>query len=57
MLKYLKNLLHDSRGATAIEYGLIAALICVAAFASINSLAVKTRGMWNNVAQNVLSSS
>jgi len=31
-------MLHDTRGATAIEYGLIAALIALAAVASITSV-------------------
>ena len=30
-MKFFKNLLRDEAGATAIEYGLIAALIAVAA--------------------------
>lgn len=37
MIKFIK-LLKDSRGATAIEYGLIAALIAVAAIAALRSV-------------------
>lgn len=34
----IRKLLKDSKGATAIEYGLIAALIAVAAIAAMTSL-------------------
>ena len=44
----------DDRGATAIEYGLILALIALAAMAALMSLADTTIGMWDNVADNVL---
>ncbi len=37
MLILLRRLIKDDRGATAIEYGLIAALIAVGALVAINS--------------------
>ena len=37
-MKFINKLLRDEQGATAIEYGLIAALIAVAAIAALNSL-------------------
>ena len=37
-MKFFKNLLRDEAGATAIEYGLIAALIAVAAITAMSSL-------------------
>lgn len=37
-MKTLRNMLKDEKGATAIEYGLIAALIAVAAIAAMSSL-------------------
>ncbi|HSG33313.1 MAG TPA: Flp family type IVb pilin [Sphingomonadaceae bacterium] len=37
-MKLIKNLLQDEAGATAIEYGLIAALIAVAAITAMQSL-------------------
>jgi pilus assembly protein Flp/PilA len=37
-LKIFKNVRADEKGATAIEYGLIAALIAVAAIAAMSSL-------------------
>ena len=37
-MKFFKNLLRDEAGATAIEYGLIAALIAVAAITAMSGL-------------------
>jgi len=37
-MKFFNKLLRDEQGATAIEYGLIAALIAVAAIAAMGSL-------------------
>ena len=37
-MTFFKNMLRDEAGATAIEYGLIAALIAVAAMAAMGTL-------------------
>lgn len=37
-MKFFNNLLRDEQGATAIEYGLIAALIAVAAITAMQGL-------------------
>ncbi|NBB24691.1 Flp family type IVb pilin [Porphyrobacter sp. SLTP] len=37
-MNFIKNLIRDEQGATAIEYGLIAALIAVAAITAMTSL-------------------
>lgn len=37
-MKFINKLLRDEAGATAIEYGLIAALIAVAAIGAMSSL-------------------
>lgn len=50
MRQLLRKLQLDSRGATAIEYGLIAALIVVAMMAGLGYLGRKSTGMWNNIA-------
>lgn len=50
MRKLLRAALRDSTGATAVEYGLILALIVVAMMVSLTNLANTTVGMWNNVA-------
>ena len=49
-----RRLLGDRKGATAIEYGLIAALIVIATMASISGVADVTIGMWNNVSDRVV---
>ncbi len=48
MLKFLK-LIKDEKGATAIEYGLIAALIAVAAVTAMGSLGKTVSNTFNNV--------
>jgi pilus assembly protein Flp/PilA len=47
--KFIKN----SKGATAIEYGLIAALIAVAAIAAMQGLGNKLKTTFNNVSTNM----
>nr|WP_294847440.1 Flp family type IVb pilin [uncultured Sphingomonas sp.] len=49
MAKFLK-LIKNNKGATAIEYGLIAALIAVAAIAAMTSVGGKLGSTFNNVA-------
>lgn len=46
-------LLTDRRGATAIEYGLIAALIAVAAIGAMSSLGTKLKNTFTNVSNNM----
>lgn len=54
IIDLLRRLTRSSKGATAVEYGLIVALIVVAAMGAIVSVADTTINMWNNVAQNVV---
>jgi pilus assembly protein Flp/PilA len=51
----LRNLGADRRGATAIEYGLLAGLIAVAMIAGLSSLGGGAGGMWGKVSKNVTS--
>jgi pilus assembly protein Flp/PilA len=46
----VKRLLGDESGATAIEYGLIAALIAVAAIAAFSLVGTSLSGIFNTVA-------
>jgi pilus assembly protein Flp/PilA len=46
---FIKKLVDDTSGATAIEYGLIAALVVVAMIAALQGVADSTIAMWNNV--------
>ncbi len=48
MAKFRK-IFKNEKGATAIEYGLIAALIAVAAIGAMTSIGTKLSGMFNNV--------
>jgi pilus assembly protein Flp/PilA len=48
MLKFLK-LIKNEEGATAIEYGLIAALIAVAAIGALSSVGSKLTDTFTNV--------
>src|SRR4029453_2473930 len=41
-----KQLLQDERGATAIEYGLILALVCLAIIGAVRGVADANTGMW-----------
>ena len=48
-MTFFKNLVRDEQGATAIEYGLIAALIAVAAITAMSALGTTLTGTFNNV--------
>ena len=50
MLANIIKLIKDESGATAIEYGLIAALIAVAAIAAFNAVGSSLTSTFNNVA-------
>jgi pilus assembly protein Flp/PilA len=43
----------DERGATAVEYGLILALIFLAMVGAVSMFATVTTEMWTNVAEEV----
>jgi pilus assembly protein Flp/PilA len=49
----LRKIIRNSKGATAIEYGLIAALIAVAAITAMSSLGTKVGTTFNNVSSNM----
>jgi len=48
------SLVRDERGATAVEYGLILALIVIAMLASFALMANGTTGLWNNISTSVI---
>lgn len=45
----LNQLLRDESGATAVEYGLILAMIVLAMLTALSGVADATIDMWNNV--------
>ena len=49
MLKFIRKLSRSERGATAIEYGLIAALIAVAAITAMQGLGTSLNSTFTNV--------
>jgi len=49
MTKFVKSFLSNESGATAIEYGLIAALIAVAAIAAMSTLGDTLGNTFNEV--------
>jgi len=49
----IRKLLRSRKGATAIEYGLIAALIAVAAIAAMQGLGNQLTTTFTNVASNM----
>lgn len=48
-MTFFKNLLRDEQGATAIEYGLIAALIAVAAITAMTAVGGEISTTFNTV--------
>ena len=48
-MKFIKKLRRNEAGATAIEYGLIAALIAVAAIAAMQGLGEQLSSTFNDV--------
>ena len=48
-MRFFKKMLRDEAGATAIEYGLIAALIAVAAITAMSSLGTELSTTFNDV--------
>ena len=48
-----RKILADRRGATAVEYGLILAMIVLAMFGTLQALADTTSTMWGDVSKKV----
>lgn len=53
MFRGLSRICADDRGATAVEYGLIVALIVLAMMGSLNLFASNSIAMWSDVATKV----
>ena len=52
-MKILRKLMRNEKGATAIEYGLIAALIAVAAIAAMQNIGTELGNTFNVVANDM----
>lgn len=53
MLSLLRRIAASQKGATAIEYGLIIAMIVLAMMAALSNVASKTNAMWGRVSNEV----
>ena len=52
-MSFIRKFVKNSKGVTAIEYGLIAALIAVAAVSAMTTLGGKLSTTFNNVSTNM----
>ena len=52
-MQHIRNFLKNSKGATAIEYGLIAALIAVAAIGGMKALGGNLKNTFTNASNNL----
>jgi pilus assembly protein Flp/PilA len=53
MVSLLKRFVQDESGATAIEYGLIAALVSVAAIIALQAMGSSLRTLFNKVSSDL----
>jgi pilus assembly protein Flp/PilA len=52
-MNFIKNFIQDEAGVTAIEYGLIAALIAVVIIAAVKTIGTNLDANFDNIATNV----
>jgi len=52
-MKFIRKMFKNEEGATAIEYGLIAALIAVAAITAMTSLGTSLENTFNGVSNDL----
>ena len=52
-MHFIRKLIRNNKAATAIEYGLIAALIAIAAITAMKSLGTKLQTTFNKVGNNL----
>ena len=55
-MQHIRNIIRNNKGATAIEYGLIAALIAVAAITAMSNLGGQLGNTFNQVKGNMAAS-
>ena len=53
--QYVKKFLKDEEGVTAIEYGLIAALVALVIIASLTAAGTSLNILWNRIASVLVS--
>ena len=52
-MRAIRNFIKNNKGATAIEYGLIAALIAVAAIGAMGAVGGKLKNTFSNVSNSM----
>lgn len=52
-MKFIKKFVRDNKAATAIEYGLIAALIAVAGITAMSAVGTAVSTTFNKVSENL----
>ena len=52
---WLRPIIRDQKGATAVEYGLILALIFLAVMGGVSSLGASVKGRWDDISNRVTS--
>jgi pilus assembly protein Flp/PilA len=52
-MRFMERLWSDESGATAIEYGLIAALIAVVRISAAGAVGTNLKGTFNNIASSL----
>ncbi len=55
-IEFLMHLIRDQRGTSAVEMGLICALIVMAMFTALQGFANTSQAMWTNVKDKVSAS-
>ncbi len=53
MFKLIKRMLREEEGVTAVEYGLIAALVAVAAIGALSTMSDSLSGLFEEVSQQI----
>lgn len=53
MFKLLSNIARDDNGATAVEYGLILALVFLAMLGAVQAFGQNSIAMWNNMSTTI----
>ena len=54
MIKFFKLIGRDSEGATAVEYGLILALIFLGMIAGVSAFGSESTGMWGYISDTII---
>lgn len=49
-MRIIRHIAKDERAATAVEYGLILALVFLAMVGAVSALASETTGVWESIA-------